>query len=143
MYNHSLRQLPVSAEQRVEQLLAHIWSGVNLDKVGFTEGHITYHNLQNLDCNPNPQFYTDLSNAADDNYEPPRHKDSDSQEEGEGEEETPLSIPGPSGTHLRIPESDINSDEQSSENTRDRLERHLGTIIEETFQERTTPEFPP
>ena len=50
-------------------------------------------------------------------------------------------IPGPLGTHSRILQSEHNSDEQPSENTRDRLERHLGTIIEEIFWERTTLEF--
>ena len=129
-HNQLLCQLPITVEQRVDQFLARIWSGMNLDEVAFTEGHITYWNLLNIDCNTNPQFYTDLSDAVDDNYEPPHLEDFDSQEEEEGEEESPLSIPGPLGTHLRILPSEHNSDEQSSENTRDRLERHLGTIIE-------------
>ena len=77
----------------------------------------------------------------DDNYEPPHLKDFDSQEEEEEEKESPLPIPGPSGTHLRILPSDINLEEQSSESMSDRLERHLGTIVEETFQLRTTPEL--
>ena len=34
-HNQSLRQLPITVEQRVYQLLACIWSGVNLDKVAF------------------------------------------------------------------------------------------------------------
>ena len=123
-------QLPVSAEQRVEHLLAHIWSGINLNEVAFTDGSITYWNLWIINQNANPQFYTD---KVDDNYEPPCLEDFDSQEEGEGEEESLLPIPGPLGTHLRIPKTEHNSDEQSSVNTRDRLERHLGTIIEETF----------
>ena len=41
-YNILLRQLPVSEEQRVEQLLPRILSGVNPDEVAFTEGHITF-----------------------------------------------------------------------------------------------------
>ena len=69
----------------------------------------------------------------DDNYQQPHLEDFDSQEEEEEEEESPLLIPGPSGTHSRIPESEHNLDEQSSKNMSDRLERHLGTIIEETF----------
>ena len=128
-----MRQLPVSAEQRVEQLLAYIQSGINLDRVPFTEGHITFQHLWNIDRNANPQFYTDSSNTADNNYEQPHLEDFDSQEEEEGEEESPLPIPGPSGTHLRNPQSEHNSEEQSSESTSDRLERHLGTIIDETF----------
>ena len=71
----------------------------------------------------------------DNNYESPCQEETESQgeEEEEEEEEYPLHIPDPSGTHMRIPESEHNSDKQSSENTSDRLERHLGTIIEETF----------
>ena len=128
MYNHSLRQLPVSAEQRVEQLLARIQSGINLDKIAFTEGNITYWNPWNLDCNANPQFYTNSSETAENNYKQPCLEDIEQQGEKEGEEESPLPIPGPLGTHLRIPESEHNSDKQSSKNTSDRLERHLGTI---------------
>ena len=142
-HNQSLHQLPITVEQRVDQLLAHIRSGVNLDKITFREGSITYWNLWNIDCNANPQFYTDSSNTADDNYEQPCLKDLEQEEEEEEVEESPQPIPGPLGTHSRIPESEHNSEEQSSENTSDRLERHLGTIIEETFQERTAPEFPP
>ena len=142
-HNHQLHQLPISSEQGVEQLLAHIQSGINLDKITFTEGNITYQNLWNLDHNANPQFYTDSSEAVDNNYEQPCLEDIEQQGEEEGEEESPLPIPGPSRTHSRIPQSEHNLDKQSSENTRDRLDRHLGTIIEETFQERTTLEFPP
>ena len=142
-HNHHLQQLPIAADQRVEQLLAHIQSGIDLNQIAFREGNITYWNLRNLDQNANPQFYTNSSDAADDNYEQPYLEDSEHWGEEEEEEESPLPIPGSSGSHSRIPESEHNSDEQSSENTSNRLERHLGTIIEETFQERTTPELPP
>ena len=54
MYNEQLHQLPISAEQRVNQLLAHIWSGINLDEIAFREDSITYWNLQNIDRNTNP-----------------------------------------------------------------------------------------
>ena len=91
----------MTVDQRVENLLVRIWSGINLDKVVFQEGHITYHHLCNIDQNANPQFYTKLSQAADDNYKPPCLEDFDSQDEEEGEEENPLPIPGPSGTHTR------------------------------------------
>ena len=91
-------------DQRVDQLLACIWSGVNLDKITFREGSITYWNLWNLDCNTNPQFYTNLSDAMDDNYEQPHLKDIEQREEEEEVEESPLPIPGPLGTHSRIPE---------------------------------------
>ena len=68
MYNEQLHQLPITAEQRVDQLLARIWSGINLDEIAFREGSITYWNLWNIDENANPQFYTDLSNTVDNNY---------------------------------------------------------------------------
>ena len=140
-FNEQLCQLPILAEQRVDQLLAQIQSGINLDQIAFWEGSITYLNLQNINHNTNPQFYTDLSNAVDNNFQQPHLEDSEIQEE-EGEvEESPLPIPGPLGTHWRIPESEHSFNEQSSESTSDRLERHLGTTIEETFQERTTLEL--
>ena len=69
----------------------------------------------------------------DNNYEPPCHEETESQGEEEEEEGHPLPIPDPLGTHLRIPESEHNLEEKSSESTSDRLERHLGTIIEATF----------
>ena len=140
-HNRQVQQLPVSVTQRLEDLLTHIQSGENLDKITFTEGNITYHQLRNIDRSTNPHLYSKLSHHTDDNYEPPCLEDFDSQEEEEGEEKSPLPIPGPSGTHSRILPSDINSEEQSSESTSDRLERHLGTIVEETFQLRTTPEL--
>ena len=116
--------------------------GIDLDQVAFTEGNITYWHLQNIDRNTNPQFDTKLSNTVDDNYKPPCHKDSETTGEEEEEEEH-LPIPGPScplPIHLTTPELEQFSTEQSSENTNYELDRHLGTIIEETFQERTTPE---
>ena len=140
-HNQQIRQLPTSVEQRVEDVIARIWTGVNLDEIAFTEGQISYGNLQNIEWNANPQFYTDSSDAADDNYKQPCHEGSDSQGEEEGEEESPLPIPGPSGTHLRIPQSEHNLDKQSSKSMSNRLERHLGTIIKEMFRERTTLEL--
>ena len=140
-HNHQVQQLPVLATQRLDDLLTHIWSGDNLDKIIFTEGNITYHQLHNIDWSTNPHLYSQLSHHTDDNYKPPCLEDFDSQEEEEGGEESPLPIPGPSGTHLRILPSDINLEEESSKSMSDRLERHLGTIVEETFQLRTTPEL--
>ena len=94
------RHGPITADLTVEQLLAQIRSGVNLDQVAFMEGNITYQHLQNIDRNANPQFYTELSNAVDDNYELPHHKDSETRGEDEEEEENPLPIQGPSPIHL-------------------------------------------
>ena len=119
--------------QSLQSLIAAITS---LSRSKGRNGHITYWNLWNIDWNTNPQFYTDSSNAVDDAYKPPDLEDFDRQGEEEGEEESPLPIPGPSGTHPRILQSELNSDEQSSESMSNRPERHLGTIIEEMFWER-------
>ena len=116
----------------VEQVLAHIQSGIDLDQSAFREGSIMYQNLQNINRKTHPEFYTNSSDPVDNNYKQPCLEDSEQWGEEEEEEESP------SGTHLRIPESEHNSEEQSSKNTRDRLERHLGTIVEEMFQERMT-----
>ena len=70
----------------------------------------------------------------DDNYQPPHVEDFDRPDEEEGEEEIPLPIPGPLGTPTRNLALEHSSGKQYSESTRDRLERHLGTIIEEMFQ---------
>ena len=63
--------------------------------------------------------------------------------EGEEDEEgeDPLLIPDLLSIPLTTQEAEPLSNEQSLESTSDRLERHLGTIIEETFQERTTLEL--
>ena len=91
---------------RVEQLLAQIRSGINIDEIAFTEGNITFWKLQNIDQNTNPVFHTESSQHADDNYEPPCLEDFNSQEEVGGKEEISLPIPGPSGTHTRKPHSE-------------------------------------
>ena len=140
-HNSHLRELPLTVDQRAEHLLAHIQSGINLHKIAFTEGNIWYRHLQDINQNTNPQFYTELSQAADDNYQPLCLEDFDSQDEEKGEEENPLPIPGPSGTHTRNPLTEHSSGEQSSESMSESLERHLGTIIEEMFQEQTTLEL--
>ena len=41
-HNQSLREQPLTPRQRLAALLARIRSGVNLNKVAFTEGNITY-----------------------------------------------------------------------------------------------------
>ena len=135
-HNWQLRELPFSPQEPLEGLLACIRSGVNLDKITFTEGQITFRHLQQIDRNANPQFYTESSQHKDNNYEQPHLEDSSSQ----GEEEHPLPIPDLSGIHSWIPPLEHSSREQSSESTRESLERHLGTIVEETFWLWTTPE---
>ena len=133
-----MRELPLTPEECLETLLARIQSGKNLDEVAFTEGHITYHQLQHIDQGANPQFYTKVSQLEDTNYKPSRFQDVSSEgeeeEEQEEEEEHPLPIPDLSGTHSEIPHSEHSSREQFSESMRDLLDRQFGTIIEETFQ---------
>ena len=71
----------------------------------------------------------------DDDYKPPHHKESDSpaEDEEEGEEEIPLPIPDQTRINSPIPSLEQDSSEQFSNSMRESLERHLGTIIEETF----------
>ena len=79
----------------------------------------------------------------DDNYKPPRHKESDSlaEDKEEGDEEIPLPIPDRTRINSQIPSLEQDSSERFSNSTRESLERHLGTIIEEMFREQSlTPE---
>ena len=77
----------------------------------------------------------------DDNDKPPRLEESDSQDEEEGQEASPLPIPGPLRINSLTPSSEQDLSEQFSNNMRELLVRHLGTIIEEIFRERSqTPE---
>ena len=143
--NWRTRELGLTADQWLDSVLTCIQSGINLDEPAFTEGNITFHQLRNIDWNENPQFYSESSQHVDDNYEPPRHEESDSQDEDEeeGEEEIPLPIPDQMRTNLWIPFSEQDLSKWFSNNRRESLERHLGTIIEETFWERSqTPESP-
>ena len=71
LHNQHVRELPLTLEEHLEALLACIWSSKNLDKVAFTEGHITYCHLQRIDQGANPHLYTKLS-LHDNNYKPPR-----------------------------------------------------------------------
>ena len=86
----------------------------------------------------NPQFYTEVSLIEDADYQPPCVEQAEPQgeeeEETEGEENCPLPILAPSGTHLEILHSEQRSREQSLERLRDLLDKQIGTIIEEMFQ---------
>ena len=130
--------MPLSPEECLEVLIAHIWSGTNLDKLAFTEGNITYCQLLRTDQLVNPQFYTKMSQLEDADYQTPHVQDVQSEgeeeEEVEEEEECPLPIPDPSETCLEIPHSEHNSPEQFSERLRESLDEHLGTIIAALFQ---------
>ena len=115
-------QPPITAELTPDEVLAWVRSGVNLDEFIFSEGNITFWQLQNINRNANPYLYSELSHAADNNYKPPHHEASEG--EGEDKKSSPLPIPDPLGTHLRIPESEQLSEEQSQiTDWRDTLEQ--------------------
>ena len=61
LHNQHVQELPLTPEEHLEALLAHIWSGKNLDKVAFTEEHITYCHLRQIDQGTNPHLYTESS----------------------------------------------------------------------------------
>ena len=109
--------------------------GINLNEPAFAEGNITFHQLRNINHNENPQFYSELSQHVDDNYRPTHLDELDNQaeDEEEGEEEIPLPIPDQTGTNFLTLFSEQDLSERFSNSTRESLERHLGTIIEETF----------
>ena len=135
--NRRTRELGLTAEQWLDTVLTHVRSGINLDKPAFAEGNITFRQLRNINRNKNPQFYSESSQHADDNYKPPRHEELDSQDEDEeeGVEEIPLPIPDRTRINSPIPFSEQGSSKPSSNSTRDLLERHLGTTIEESIEE--------
>ena len=78
-----------------------------------------------------------LFRSVDDNYEPRRLDELDSQDEDEEDEveETPLPILDRMRINSPIPSSEQGSSKPYSSSTRDSLERHLGSIIEETFRD--------
>ena len=143
-HNQSLQELPSTPRQCLAALLTQIRSRINLDKVAFAEGNITYRQLQKINQSSNPHLYTEASLQEDTAYEPPRYQDAPDEEEVveeiEEEELPPLPIPGPSGTQLRIPHSEHNSPGSSSERSRELLDEHLGTIIEVMFHLPESPE---
>ena len=138
-HNQRVRELGLTTNQWLDTVLTHVQSRINLDEPAFTEGNITFRQLQNINRNKNPQFYSESSQHKDDNHEPVCLDGSDSQDEDEeeGEEENPLPMPDPMGTNSLTPSLEQDSSEWFSNNTRESLERHLGTIIEETFRERS------
>ena len=141
--NQRTAELGLTANQWLDTVLTRIRSGINLDEPAFAEGNITFRQLCNIDRNENPQFYLESSQHTDNNYEPRRLDKLDSEDEDEEEEveEIPLPIPDQMRINSPIPFLEQGSSEPSSSRTRDSLERHLGILIEETFQERSqTPE---
>ena len=136
-HNHWIRELPLTPKARLDTILERIRSGVNLDKLAFSEGNLTYRQLRRIDQLTNPQFYSEVSLLEDTDYQPPCIKEPEplgEEEEEEEEEEHPLYIPDPSGTHLRILCSEHNSEDLSEERLRTSLDEHLGTIIDQAFR---------
>ena len=119
-------------------LLAYIWSRINLDKVAFTEGNITYRNLRRIDQQSNPHLYTEASLQEDAAYEPPCYQDDQDKEEAEEEAEVEEQQPLPVLLQLRIqlatPHLEHSSPGSSLERLSESLEEHCGTLIEATFR---------
>ena len=143
-HNQSLREQPLTPQQRLGALINRIRSRRDLDEVAFTEENITYCQLWRIDQSSNPHLYTEASLQEDAAYEPPCYQDAQDKEEVEEEVEEeelpPLPIPGPSGIQSMIPPSVHNSPGSSLERLRDSLDEHLGTIIEAMFQLPESPE---
>ena len=133
-HNQSLREQPLTPRQRLAALLARIRSGVNLDKVAFTEGNITYCNLRRIDQQSNPHLYTEASLQEDAAYEPPCYQDT--QDEGEAEEEVEVEEQQPLPILLqpRILPSEHSSPGSYLERLSESLDEHCGTLIEAMFQ---------
>ena len=142
-HNQSLREQPLTPRQRLAALLAHIWSGVNLDEVAFTEGNITYRNFQRIDQQLNPHLYTKASLQADTAYEPPCYQDDqdeeEAEEEAEVEEQQPLPVLPPR-IQSATPRLECNSPELLLERLRESLDEHCGTLIETMFHLPESPE---
>ena len=156
--------LPFQENLTVDKVFERICSGRDLNQPAFTEGNITFQNLRDIDWSTNPHLYRESSGTANDNKISQHNKEIE--EEGcqlehpqEEEEEdllqveegllSPLPIPGPSTLLICSPisptlESERNLNTWFYESTSDRLGRHLGehleTILEETFQEKSTLE---
>ena len=136
-HNCWIRELPLTPEQWLESILTRIRSRENLDEVAFKQDNITYHQLWRIDQATNPQFYTEASLLEDADYQPPCIEEPEllgEEEEVEEEEERPLQILDPSGTHLRILPSEHNSEDLLQERLRESLDEHLGTLIDKTFR---------
>ena len=135
-HNHWIRELPLTPKARLDTILERVRAGIDLDELAFLEGSLTYRNLRQIDQLTNPQYYSSVSLQEDADYQPPRIEEPEplgEEEEAEEEEECPLHIPDPSGTHSRILPSEHNSEDLSEERLRTSLDEHLGMIINKTF----------
>ena len=136
-HNCRIRELPLNPKQRLEDILTRIRTRENLDKLAFMEGNITYRQLQKIDQLTNPQFYSKVSLLEDADYQPPPVEETEplgEEEEVEEDEDHPLHILDPSGTHSRILHSMHNSEDLSQERLRESLDEHLGTTLDQVFQ---------
>ena len=136
-HNQSLREQPSTPCQHLAALLTRIRSRVNLDELAFTEGNITYHQLQRIDQSSNPHLYTEASLQEDAAYEPPCYQDDQDkgevEEEVEEEEQEPLPILLLLRIQLATLHSEYNSQGSSLERLRESLDEHCGMLIETTF----------
>ena len=85
----------------------------------------------------NPQFYSEASLLEDADYQPSCIEEPEplgEEEEDMEEEQRPLPILDPSGTHLRTLPTKNNSEDLSSERLRESLDEHLGMIINQAFE---------
>ena len=136
-HNQSLREQPSTPRQRLAVLLTHIWSGVNIVELAFTEGNNTYRQLRRIDQSSNPHLYTEASLQEDAAYQPPCYQDD--QDEGEAEEEVEEEEQQPLPVLLqpRIQSATLHSENSSQgsslERSRESLDKLCGTLIEATF----------
>ena len=137
-HNQSLREQPPTPIQCLAAILTHIQSAVNLDKVAFQEGNITFRQLRRIDQGQNPHLYTKVSLQEDANYEPPRYQDDQEEgevvEEVEEEEQQPLPIPLLPRIQSATLHSEHSSQGSSLEGLQESLEELCGTVIEAAFQ---------
>ena len=148
----------------VDEVFERIHSRIDLDQPVFTKRDITFRNLRDIDWSTNPHLYRESSGTANDNkisqhnkeieeegcqLEHPQEEEEEDPLQVEEELLSPLPIPGPSTLVICSPisptlESECNLNTWFYESTSDRLGRHLGehleTILEETFQEKSTLE---
>ena len=101
--NQRTAELSLTANQWLDTVLTRVRLGINLNEPAFAEENITFRQLHNIDCNENPQFYSESSQHADDNYEPRCIDELDSQDEDEEEGEEEISLPIPDQMRINSP----------------------------------------
>ena len=136
VFNNRIRELPLTVNAKLDNILERVRAGENLDELAFSEGTLTYRHLRRIDQLTNPHLYSEASLLEDADYQPPRVEEPEplgEEEEVEEEEEHPLHIPDPTGIPSRILPSEHNSEDLSEDTLRNSLDEHLGTTIKEAF----------